>query len=1290
MMKWYVFVFIILSTWNSMYAAVIRVPQDYPTIQQGIDAAVSGDIVVVAAGIYYEEITLKAGVVVRGAGEGLSIISGGGNNGDVVFAAGNDIGNETKFQGFTVTGAISGGGMPGGAGIFCNSGAKPDIANNRVEGNDFGIVTWNQASAYIHNNVVVNNNYGGIGLSTAATVINNTIVNCRIGINDGGGYGPTVMNNIIVDNNLYGVHAVGTQPVLTYNDVWNNATNYHNCTPGTGCISADPMFVDPPDDYHLDIGSPCINTGNPSSEYNDPDGTRNDMGAYGGPGAAVDFPLVELTIPQQNESNVVDTVRLFAMFNVDMNPATIDSAACNVYGNMTGLYQCTVAYDTGARFVVIEPDAAFNMGEHVTATFTRNIEAVSGDSLSGFFWQFFVRADSGSGMFVMQGVFETGMHPTSALTADFNLDGFIDIATGNSMSGDVSILLGNGNGTFQPAQDFPVGSIPRGLCTADFNGDGFLDLAASHEGSNDVRILVGHGDGTFSGGNTYAMAGYCRGMGCADLNGDGCFDLVVAVSGASCISVLMGNGDGSFNSPVNYPITYGPWAVAMADFNNDGACDIACANLGGSNISILIGDGDGNFSILGPYAVGTSPYSLCVSDFNGDRNLDLATVNTQSNDMTRILGNGDGTFGTPVHYPVGDEPCGVSSADLNSDGHLDIVVANVYSNNLMVFFGDGTGGFEPLVTYPVGTGPINILPSDFDQDRDIDLAVTCHDVDSLVVMINESMLLVSETDPDQYQLDVQHSTDISATFTLDLDPPTLNDTTFMVMADQSGLHTGNIAYNSGTFTATFDPVLDFYDGELVSAVLTQDIVSQSGPVLGGFIWNFSAAVTTESDGTFGDAQNFSTSLEPRGIWAADYDMDGDVDLAVTSNLNVVCILMNNGDGTYASPVQVPCSQEPIALFGADLDLDADIDLAVVNNRPGTANLDILKNDGSGTFTMTSTYTLSIMGNSLHGADFDADGDVDIVLSSYWGSSSNVAVMLNNGSGAFSGPSIYSAGTYAHGVVARDVDNDGDVDLLVASSGDDNISVLMNDGDASFSGLANYGVGDYPYDVYGNDLNGDGCVDIASADYSGNSISIMFNNGNGTFGGHTSYQTGTNCRRLIGGDYDGDGDIDLSCCANGGDSVAVLLNDGTGIFDVGYTYGVGGSPTDIQTGDFDQDGDLDIACTNYGSDNITVLYNTGGGSVNEIDGAAVTPFLNVFPVPFSRSLRIDFDVGQGVQYAELSIYDAVGRRIKTIKTRSATVLWDGTDDRNREVSSGIYFCSLKTGDTKLIRRIIRIR
>ena len=52
-----------------------------------------------------------------------------------------------------------------------------------------------------------------------------------------------------------------------------------------GNISIDPLFVDPDNgDFHLQSNSPCIDTGNPDTQYNDIDGSPNDMGAYGGPG----------------------------------------------------------------------------------------------------------------------------------------------------------------------------------------------------------------------------------------------------------------------------------------------------------------------------------------------------------------------------------------------------------------------------------------------------------------------------------------------------------------------------------------------------------------------------------------------------------------------------------------------------------------------------------------------------------------------------------------------------------------------------------------------------------------------------------------------------------------------------------------------------------------------------------------------------------------------------------------------------------------------------------------------
>ena len=54
-----------LSNSTTLWGDTVRVPQDHKTIQEGIDAAEDGDIVIVDAGTYRERIQLKPGVTVR-------------------------------------------------------------------------------------------------------------------------------------------------------------------------------------------------------------------------------------------------------------------------------------------------------------------------------------------------------------------------------------------------------------------------------------------------------------------------------------------------------------------------------------------------------------------------------------------------------------------------------------------------------------------------------------------------------------------------------------------------------------------------------------------------------------------------------------------------------------------------------------------------------------------------------------------------------------------------------------------------------------------------------------------------------------------------------------------------------------------------------------------------------------------------------------------------------------------------------------------------------------------------
>src|SRR5262245_59982994 len=103
------------------------------------------------------------------------------------------------------------------------------------------------------------------------------------------------------------------------------------------------------------------------------------------------------------------------------------------------------------------------------------------------------------------------LSPWFTVTGDFNRDRIPDIATANTFTNDVTVLLGLGDGTFQSAGNFGVGNIPYGLGSGDFDEDGILDLAVANQNADpaipagpgiapyayDVSILLGNGDATF-------------------------------------------------------------------------------------------------------------------------------------------------------------------------------------------------------------------------------------------------------------------------------------------------------------------------------------------------------------------------------------------------------------------------------------------------------------------------------------------------------------------------------------------------------------------------------------------------------------------------------------------------------------------------------------------------------------------------------------------------------------------------------------------------------------------------
>jgi hypothetical protein len=321
-----------------------------------------------------------------------------------------------------------------------------------------------------------------------------------------------------------------------------------------------------------------------------------------------------------------------------------------------------------------------------------------------------------------------GKQPYSVAVADFNHDGNLDIATANSTTYDVTVLLGDGANGFSPAPGSPfgVGANPESVAVGDFNGDGKPDLAVANWGNNNVSVLLGAGNGAFTQapGSPFAVGTRPTSLATGDLNGDGNVDLVVANNGSNNVTVLLGTGSGGFNEANGSPFGSGtkPNSVAVGDFDGDGRPDIVVANYGSNDLTQLLGDGSGGFSPASdsPIAVGAGPAFVAVGDLNGDGRLDLAVANFGPSSVTVLLGDGSSGFGPAPGSPfaTGTNPISISIGDLNGDGRSDLVTADFSSKSATVLLGGGSGDFKPAPGSPfaVESNPDSVAIGDFNGD----------------------------------------------------------------------------------------------------------------------------------------------------------------------------------------------------------------------------------------------------------------------------------------------------------------------------------------------------------------------------------------------------------------------------------------------------------------------------------------------------------------------------------------------------------------------------------------------
>lgn len=300
----------------------------------------------------------------------------------------------------------------------------------------------------------------------------------------------------------------------------------------------------------------------------------------------------------------------------------------------------------------------------------------------------------------------------SNITADFNSDGFSDIATYTGAAGIWNVCLSTAVGLNCSHWTGHEGGTSNNV-VGDFNGDGLTDLAGYTGSGTTWRVCLSTGSGfncqfwsIHAGGSTNNVTGDFDGDGRTDMatyNGNGAWQVCLSSGSAFSCSNWPGHEGGITNNLV-------------ADFNGDGKSDLATYTVNGI-WQICLSSGSG-FSCNNVNAHPGGMSNNIVGDFNGDGLSDLAAYGGGTT-WTVCLSTGTGFTCNPWTGAAASV-ANTFTGDFNGDGKTD-TAAYAGGTNWNVCLSSGRGFSCSLWAGHAG-GVANNVRGDFNGDGRADIA----------------------------------------------------------------------------------------------------------------------------------------------------------------------------------------------------------------------------------------------------------------------------------------------------------------------------------------------------------------------------------------------------------------------------------------------------------------------------------------------------------------------------------------------------------------------------------------
>jgi len=264
---------------------------------------------------------------------------------------------------------------------------------------------------------------------------------------------------------------------------------------------------------------------------------------------------------------------------------------------------------------------------------------------------------------------------------DFDGDGHPDILLVKGRHWPIidRVLLGDGRGGIRMAYD--LGKAADRSYTgvvADFNGDGFPDIAVSNDAPDRKLIYLNDGKGNFTVGSEFGRAKWpTRNVAVADINGDGLPDLILANRGRpgkTSNYICLNHGKGQFDADCIAFAPYPATTIYPADINKDGFTDLVVPNRDGGQSYVYLGSSD--FAYPDTHRIPFGPANAtirmaAVADFNGDGMPDIVTID-ENKGVNIYFGQKDQTFSAGICLADAKTiPYALAIADLNNDNKTE-------------------------------------------------------------------------------------------------------------------------------------------------------------------------------------------------------------------------------------------------------------------------------------------------------------------------------------------------------------------------------------------------------------------------------------------------------------------------------------------------------------------------------------------------------------------------------------------------------------------------------------------